>query len=147
MSNNSINSLEELLAEKARLRMQIEIVEEELGASAGRTRTELGDFIENKLSIPKQIGQFFQGGSGTGAGPSAIGAIGRAAGLGTWWSGILAALAPMIFNYAQQQIKQRKARKEQPVAGEEAAETTAPAKKKRGFFKRKSDDTSTPAPQ
>ncbi len=37
MANHSINNLEELLAEKARLRTQIEIVQEEMRVSAGRT--------------------------------------------------------------------------------------------------------------
>jgi len=147
MSNLNINNLEELLAEKARLRAQIEIVQAELNASASRTRDELSDFVENKFSISKQLGKLFQGGGvGQSAGSSAIGAVGRAAGLNPLWSGLLATLSPVLVRYAQNQLRKRKERKaakaeaaaeaalEAPeMPGAEAAEPV----KKRGLFRRK----------
>jgi hypothetical protein len=146
MTTNKINNLEDLLEEKARVQAQIQIVEKELRISADRTRTELSTFVDNKFSIPKQLGQLFQGSDKQpSAGASAIGAISKVAGLGPWWSGILATLAPMLVNYTQDQLRKRKERKKMQALT--AAETTpentedvSPPNKKRGFFKRKSSE-------
>ncbi|MFN0014103.1 MAG: hypothetical protein ACKVU2_06100 [Saprospiraceae bacterium] len=109
MPARSIDNLEDLLAEKARLSAQIHIVEKELAASAGRTRSQLGDFFENKFSISKQIGKFFQGDEPANAvGTSAMSALGRAIGLGPVWSGILSALGPMLVRYFRTQLRKRK---------------------------------------
>lgn len=147
MANHSINNLEELLAEKARLRAQLEIVQEEMRVSAGRTRDELSAFIENKFSIPKQLGKLFQGGGAQdAAGSSAIGAVGRVVGLNPLWSGVLATLGPVLVRYAQNQLRKRKERKAAKIEAaaegaleapeEPAAEAPEPVKK-RGLFRRK----------
>jgi hypothetical protein len=146
MANTKIHSLEDLLEEKARVQAQIQIVQEELRISADRTRTELSAFVDNKFSIPKQLGQLFQGNDKQpSAGASAIGAISKVAGLGPWWSGILATLAPMLVNFTQDQLRKRKERKK--IQALTASETTpegtedvSPPVKKRGFFKRKSSE-------
>jgi len=147
MSNLNINNLEELLAEKARLRAQIEIVQAELSVSAGRTREELSDFIENKFSISKQLGKLFQGGgAGQSVGSSAIGAVGRVVGLNPLWSGLLASLSPVLVRYAQNQLRKRQERKAAKAEAaaesaleapeEQGAEAAVPVKK-RGLFRRK----------
>lgn len=148
MANHSINNLEELLAEKARLRAQLEIVQEEMRVSAGRTRDELSAFIENKFSIPKQLGKLFQGGgSQEAAGSSAIGAVGRVVGLNPLWSGVLATLGPVLVRYAQNQLRKRKERKAAKIeaaaegaleAPDEEATSGPPMEvKKRGLFRKK----------
>jgi len=137
MANRSINNLEELLAEKARLRAQIEIVQEEMRISAGRTRDELSTFIEDKFSISGQLGKLF-GGGGTqaAAGSSAIGALGRAAGLNPWWSGVLATFGPVLLRYAQNLLRKRRAAETEKASDEPDAEAAESAKK-RGLFRRK----------
>ncbi|MEQ1746190.1 MAG: hypothetical protein ABMA02_12245 [Saprospiraceae bacterium] len=119
MSARSIDNLEDLLAEKARLSAQIHIVEKELAASAGRTRSQLSDFFENKFSISKQLGKFFQGDEPANAvGGSVLSTLGRAIGLGPVWSGILSAIGPILVGYFRTQLRKRKA--------ENVAETPEP---------------------
>lgn len=147
MAKTKINSLDDLLEEKARVHAQLEIVKKELHSSAEHTRARLGAFLDDKLSIPRQIGQLFRGGGGPeAAGASAIGAIGRVAGLSPWWSGILATVAPVAVNLAKNQLRKRRERKRAKAAETpgEAAETDSPAPvQKRGLFRRKSKDTPT----
>ncbi len=140
---NKINNLEELLQEKARLKAQLKIVQGELNASALRTRQEFKTLVEERLSLSKQIGQLFQGaGTRQVAENTALSTIGRMAGAGTWWGGLLATLAPMLLDLVRRQLEKRKARR---AANQAAAETGAPAAqpKSRRIFKRKS---AKPAP-
>lgn len=142
---SKINNLEELLAEKARLLAQIEIVQEELNASANRTRDEVRMLLEDKLSLPKQIGQLFQGGAQQVAGSTAVSALSRAAGMSSWWSGVLSMLAPVLMNFARRKFQERKERKLAEKA-EIPPETPAaePSKhQKRGLFKRKQAKTAS----
>ncbi|TNE52005.1 MAG: hypothetical protein EP344_16020 [Bacteroidetes bacterium] len=143
---NKIDSLDDLLAEKERLRKQIEIVQGEMNASAGRTRLVFNQFLENKLSLPRQLGQLFQGGAKQAVESGAVSAIGKAAGLSTWWSGLLSAFAPVLMNFVRRQLQRRKEKQlaaaveTQPA--EDAMETVVEAPpatqpKRRGLFKRK----------
>lgn len=133
---NKIDNLDELLAEKAKVQAQIRIVEKELVASSRRTREELETFVENKFALSKQIGQLFKGGTEQAIGGSAIGALGRAVGMGSWWTGLLSFLGPVVLNFVQEQIQRHKARK-----NDAAAKPKAPKTKKRNIFKRKPKPT------
>lgn len=140
MAKTKIHNLQDLLDEKARIHAQLQIVQEELGASAGRTREAFGDFMESKLSIPRQIGQALQGGASQGAGASAIGALGRVAGLGPLWSTIVATIAPFAMNFAKNQWRKRQERKQ--TQGTEELESENPVETpRRGIFRRKSKET------
>ncbi len=132
---SNINNLEELLAEKARLRKQLEIVQGEMDESAKRTREELRLFLEDKFSLAKQIGQFFQGGTAQAVGGKAVGALGQAAGMSAWWSGILATLTPVLVNFVRRQLQRRQERKLK--AAEMPAQEPSPKAKRRKLFKRK----------
>lgn len=135
---NKINNLEELLQEKARLKAQIRIVQDELNASAGRTRQEFKALVEDKLSLSKQIAQLFQGNSARQAAEnSAVSTISRVAGAGTWWGGLLATLAPMLLDLLRRQLEKRKVRREAKRVAADPADP-APKPKGRRIFKRKS---------
>lgn len=136
---NKIKNLDELLAAKARLSAQIDIVQAEMNSSAKRTRERFEEFLDDKLSIPKQLGRLFQGGSQNAVQGTAINAIGRMAGVSSWWSGLLSTIAPMVFNFVRDQIQRRKQRRaEAPTDEEPAASKSKPKSKRRKLFKRKS---------
>lgn len=142
--NRKINNLEELLQEKARLQAQIRIVQDELNASAQRTRQELKLLVDEKFSLGKQLAQLFQGGAKQLTEGTALRAIGQAAGGASWWSGIAVTMLPVVVDFVRQQIgkwKQKRAAK----ALEAPAE---PAKKSKGrkLFKRKTPPEAGSAP-
>ncbi|MBL7776437.1 MAG: hypothetical protein JNK89_10580 [Saprospiraceae bacterium] len=142
---NKIDNLDALLAEKARVRAQLRIVENELSASARKTREGLKVFVEDKLSLSNQLGQLFQGGARQALGSSAISAAGRAVGMSSWWTGVLTMLGPVLVNYIQKQFKNRKARRQDAAPANGDKPKAAPAKaKKRGLFKRKSKPAAEP---
>lgn len=151
--NRKINNLEELLQEKARLQVQIKIVETEMNASFQRTRQELTTLIEEKFSLSKQIGQLFQGGEKQGVGTTALQAVGRVAAGGTWWGGIAASLLPLVIDFVRRQIERRKEKKAaKPAVVKNAAppiivldnpDAATPKPARRGLFKRKKKDTGT----
>lgn len=143
--NRKINNLEELLQEKARLQAQLRIVQEELNASAQRTRREFKILVDERFSLGKQLGHLFQGGAQPLTENTALRTIGQVAGGGAWWSGIAATLLPVVIDFVRQQIgkwKQKRAAK--------ALEAPAAPSKGRKLFSRKPktppDAGSTPAP-
>jgi hypothetical protein len=139
---SKIDNLDELLAEKKRLQAQIQIVEQELQRSTQQTREIFKEILDTKLSIPNQLVQLFQGeGKGVLKG-SAIGALGRVAGLGSWWSGVLSAVLPMLFNFVRDQIQRRKEDHSEP----EPQQEPKPKTKRRNPFKRKPKAPKDPAP-
>lgn len=150
--NRKINNLEELLQEKARVQAQMKIVQEELKASAQRTRQEFRLLVEEKFSLSKQLGQMFQGSAKPGMGTAALQAVGQVAGRGTWWGGIAATLLPMVVDFIRRQVarrKERKAAKPAKPALESGTNAAAPEKPKsrgRRLFKRKkkADEGDTP---
>ena len=131
---SKINSLDELLVEKAKVQAQIQIAEREFNVSARRTREALETFMDNKFALPKQLSQLFQGGAQQVAGGSAVAAISRMVGMGSWWSGILSFLAPVVVTFVADRIQRRKERRE--AAPTEPA--TKAESKMRNIFKRKS---------
>lgn len=142
---NQINNLEELQAEKQRLRAQMKIVQEELSKSTRRTREDFTEFLENKLSLPRQIGQLFQGGARQAAETHAVGALSRVAGLSNWWSGIISVLGPMAINFFREQMRRRKEKQQASGNGETPA--PKPKAKRRNPFKRKSGKSQTDTPE
>lgn len=109
---SKINNLEELLAEKAKVQAQIDIVERELIFSARRTREGLEVFVDNKFALTKQISQLFQGSGDQTLGRSALGTVGRAVGMGPLWTGILSFLGPVVVNFVQERFANWKERKQ-----------------------------------
>ncbi len=113
--NRKINSLEELLQEKARLQAQLKIVQAEMSASTQRTRQEFKILVDEKFSLSKQLGQLFQGNDTKHpAGTSALRAIGQIAGGSHWWGGIAATMLPVVVNFVRKQFdnwKQKRAAK------------------------------------
>ncbi|MBK8965138.1 MAG: hypothetical protein R3D58_20470 [Saprospiraceae bacterium] len=134
---NKIKNLDELLAEKARLQAQIDLVQGELNLSSRRTREAFKEILEDKLNIPKQLGQLFQGGSQESVQGSVINAIGKVAGLGSWWSGLLSAFVPMVIDFVTGQIKRRKERRAENPDPETDAPPQKAKPKRRNPFKRK----------
>lgn len=140
---NKIKNLDELLAEKARLQAQIDLVQHELNLSSRRTREAFKEILEDKLDISKQLGKLFQGGSQDSVPGTVINAIGKVAGLGSWWSGLLSAFVPMVIDFVRGQVKRRKAR--QADAPPSETEKPKAKSKRRNPFKRKK--TTPPAEQ
>jgi hypothetical protein len=141
---SKINNLEELLAEKEKVKAQIRLVEGELTSSARHTRTLLKEFMERKFSFTNQISQLFEGGAKQVAEGSAIGLVGRAVGMGSLWTGVLSFLAPVLMNFVRGQFQRLKEKKNAPP---DAAASKTPAKpKKRNIFKRKKASAETDLP-
>ncbi len=134
---NTIKNLDDLLAEKARLQAQIDLVQGEMTLSSRRTREVFQKVLEDKLNIPKQLGQLFQGSPQESVQSSVIGAIGKVAGLGSWWSGLLSAFVPMVIDFVAGQIKRRKERRAETPAPESEAAPSKAKPKRRNPFKRK----------
>jgi len=134
---SKINSLDELLAEKARLKAQIQLAHDELTISTRRTRAVFKNFLEDKLNIPEQLFRLFQGGGNGSRQGSVIGAIGQVAGLSAWWSGLLATIVPIVFNFVRGKISQRKERKQEAETEAQKTEKPKTKTKRRNPFKRK----------
>jgi len=121
-----IRNLRELNAEKARLSARIRTAEEELLASVARTRAALESYVEQKMEIPRQIGQMFQEEAQQSTATTILRGLIQAAGVSRRWSNILVALAPIVATYARRKWQQFRLRRQKIAAPTEASCTTDP---------------------
>ncbi len=109
-----IHNLQDLAAEKALLRARMRVVEDELLASALRTREAVEAYVEEKMEIPNQIGQFLRQDAEQSLGTGLLRTLMQALGVNRRWSNILLLLAPVAANYARKKWSQLRQRKLKP---------------------------------
>ncbi len=122
----TIRNLHELNAEKARLRARIRTTEEELLASVARTRSALESYVEQKMEIPRQIGQMFQEEAQQSTAMTILRGLIQAAGVSRRWSNILLALTPIVATYARREWQRFRMRRQKIAAPAEAPSATEP---------------------
>ena len=141
--NRKINNLEELLEEKKRLHTQIQIVQDELVASAQRTREEFRTLVDEKFSLARQLGSLFNGNGKQAGEPSALQTIGQAVGRSTWWGNLAVTLIPLVMNFVREQVGRWKHKREEKREAK-ASMPAQPKSKGRKLFKRKTPKPDAP---
>jgi len=98
-------------------------VEEELLASALRTRDALAAYVEGKMDIPNQIGQLLKDDAEQSVGTTLLRTLIQAMGVNRRWSNVLLVLAPVAVSYARKKWMElrRAKRRERPAASATAA--------------------------
>ncbi len=116
MSRKNIHNLSDLAAEKALLRAKMRIAEEELLASALRTRNTLEAYVAEKMEIPNQIGQFLKQDAQQSVSTTLLRTLMRSVGVHGRWSNLLVLLAPVAATYARKKWQQWRQRKKNASA-------------------------------
>lgn len=111
MNRSNIRNLRDLAAEKSLLRAKMRIVEEELLSSALRTRHTLEAYVEEKMEIPNQIGQFLKQDAQQSMGTALLRTLMQAVGVNQRWSNALVLLAPAAALYVRKRWQQWRQRK------------------------------------
>lgn len=120
MNRNNIRNLRDLAAEKALLRAKMRVAEEELLASALRTRNTLEAYVAEKMEIPNQIGQFLKQDAQQSVGTTLLRTLLQTVGVNARWSNVLLLLAPAATAFARKRWQEwRQRRKNAPANGGE----------------------------
>ncbi len=115
----NIHSLKDLSFEKALLRARMRTVEDELLASALRTRDALEAYIEGKMDIPNQIGKLLKDDAEQSLGTTLLRTLIQAIGVNRRWGNVLLVLAPVAISYARKkwtELRQAKRRETSTVS-------------------------------